>query len=59
MHAMTLDDVFDLENRVATVQATCLGFGCERNDAPIVVGEHTDGLAFKSRMKDLLDRAEE
>ena len=37
----------------------CLCLWSQRNNAPIVVRENTDGFTFKSRMEDLFHRTEE
>ena len=59
LNVVTAHNVLNLENGVATMKPTRLGFGCERHYAAVVAGEHTDRLAFKPRVKDLLYGAEE
>ena len=51
LNVVTTHNVLNLENGVATMKPTRLGFGCERHYAAVVAGEHTDRLAFKPRVK--------
>ena len=59
LHAVAVDDVLHLEDRVTAVQSHGLGFRGECHDAAIVVRENTDGFAFQSGMEYLFHGTEE
>ena len=57
--SMLADNILHLEDGIATMKTEFLGFGCECNNASVVVRENTDGLTFQSGMKHLFHRTEE
>ena len=58
-HVILLHDVPDLEQRVAHLDAECLGFVAPRHRAAVVVAEHDDRLPVQLRTEDPLARCEE
>ena len=58
-NAMLADNILHLENGITTMKTEFLGFGCECNNASVVVRENTDGLTLQSGMKKLFYRTEE
>ena len=46
---MPLQDMPDLEERIAHLYAERLGFIASRNSAAVIVGKHNDGLALQIR----------